>query len=149
VSTLSDGTLSEWGLVIVGIGASLLAWAQLRANHNQMVMQLFEKRLEIYEKTLGCIISLMHGREVDVETLVTLSHVSIKAKFLFGDDFDDFLAHLQVTAQDLMRYDHATTLAEREEKQKVITKLALKIGELESICQKYMRMDQRLNRRLI
>lgn len=141
MGSLSQGTLSEWGLVIVGLGAMALAWAQLRSNHNQMVMQLFEKRLQIYEKTFGCILSLMHGTAT-TETIVALTHIAIKSCFLFGKDYVDFQSRLQRIARKLMDLEEAK--AAQADRQEHITQLGHMISEHEFLCQKYMRMDQRL-----
>ena len=89
-------------LAIGSIG-TYIAFNQYRTNRDKLRLDLFEKRLEAYEKLQEYFNYLLRDALVDDNALSILAAARYKSRFLFGDEITDYINEIRNRAIEMRR----------------------------------------------
>ena len=139
---------------ILGIGAAILGYYQWRTAHNRLVLDLFERRMKVYDNIRGVLVDVLRfgarGATLDLHRSFVVA--ATDAQFLFGAEVTEYLDNFGSTLLR-MRFDekklsdenfnnvdleHQSTLVEANMK-----KIAAFYIEFPAIISKYVKMDQK------
>ena len=93
-------TSLPWAAVIAGIGIHI-AYQQLRTNRDNLRERLFDRRWNLFKKVQRLISDTYQAGAVTLENQYDLKILRQEAKFLFGQELQDFLNKVEVDIHDL------------------------------------------------
>ncbi len=137
---------------IIGLIAVYIAFAQWRTAHQKVVLDLFDRRMKVYEKAAAAAISVIRSARVDNDASWNLREAMRDARFLFGDDVTSYLDNLNQAFVDIDQYNSELNVLQSEpERIEVLRKKREKMEFVHKfyptfpdLCYQYMRMDQKL-----
>lgn len=95
--------LGQFGTLIIGLIAALIAWRQYMVAHAKFKLDLFQKRYVIYEATAKLLGDISSGKVVGAAEVLAFRRSTGEAEFLFGKEilvFMNDVATLTVEAAD-------------------------------------------------
>jgi hypothetical protein len=87
----------------VGMFGSYIAFNQYRTNRDKLRLDLFEKRLDAYEKLQEYFTFLVRKARVEDEAIALLAEARYKSLFLFDDDITRFIDQVWDKAREMQR----------------------------------------------
>lgn len=149
--------MNAWATTIISGLVLVVAFMQWRTAHQKVVLDLFERRLRIYESVAGAVEAFAKAGPLDeyIDARRRLQSAMSQARFLFGDEV---LAHLQAQIDDMAEYikkiqrlDSQTAAGSK--RRELIDELELISERIDAwsvpfseLCHPYVRMDQKLIR---
>ena len=138
------------GPVIIGVAVAYVAWRQWRTAREKLVLDLFDKRMDIYDRAVGAMRLVMRdGAVTKNSSFVDLISVAAEAQFLFGDDVVHFLNGWvdrlgEISVAESMLEDpevegRSDWIKKKYDHLKVSDKFR---PELTKLCSRYLRMTQ-------
>jgi len=95
-----------------------IAWRQHRTNEDKIRLELFERRMAVYEETKGLFKSFWASWRMDFDEIDTFFRHTAGSVFLFREDVTSYLEEVRGTALNLAaissELDGAQALDERE-----------------------------------
>ena len=102
--------------LVIGLVAAYIAWQQWRVSRAKLNLDLFQRRLEIFEMTWGALSrASLHMR--DPESDLKFSNRRPEAQFLFGSEIENYIAeivHKQIALDMLLKLRERTSSQDRE-----------------------------------
>ena len=89
--------------IVVGGFATYIGFNQYKINLEKLRLDLFERRLEAYEKLQEYFNCLLQGSHVDSKVLSILAEARYKSLFLFGDEITEHINEVFNKAIELRR----------------------------------------------
>ena len=87
--------LSSLATLLVAGAVAYVAWRQWRTAREKLVLDLFEKRLAVYEKVMEAAQKVRGpGRPADNEPFRLLHSARAEAEFLFGPEISEYIRQL-------------------------------------------------------
>ncbi len=135
--------------LLVGIGVALVGYSQWRTANQRVVLDLFDRRIKVYDKiedVLGSIVRHGTARHEDFRAFV---QAKAEARFLFGNDVSDYLEKLIKDVAFMNTYTDAVIDAAPDRSNLLEKRMAVMIRLSEfftvgpEIFGAYMRLDQR------
>jgi hypothetical protein len=99
--------MQGWVTVIIAVIAAMIAYFQWLTAHQRVVLDLFEKRLRLFNSIELAIGQVLRDAETSHETLRTFLQAEADARFLFGDDVRKELRLLGYDFEFLHTYSKA------------------------------------------
>jgi hypothetical protein len=134
----------------IGIFAGLIAYMQWRTAHQKVMLDLFDKRLRVYNLVGEAVRSVITSGEMKRSASATLGEAMEVATFLYGNDIHDYIEKLWRTFSRLNTLNRALeqnagqqAADERMEAFKTINDFYVEAPQLFG---RYLRMDQRIPR---
>jgi hypothetical protein len=135
----------------IALLAAVIAWAQWHTARSKLVLDLFNHRMDVYTGVSKVMARVMRHGTADTEDIVNFSGPQDQARFLFGDDVNNYLQELRKTLANL---GYCRSIMEQlkgdEEYQKAVElnyKSMLRVGnfyeEFGALLKPYMRMDHK------
>jgi hypothetical protein len=87
--------------LIVGVFGSYIAFNQYRTNHDKLRLDLFEKRLDAYEKLQEYFACLIREARVEDRAMAILYEARYKSLFLFGEDIIEHIDKILERAKEM------------------------------------------------
>jgi hypothetical protein len=81
--------------IIVSIVVAVVQYAQWRTANQKVVIDLFDRRLKVYDQLADGISTVMREDEVNNQAFHEFMIGQADATFLFGDDVQDYLQELR------------------------------------------------------
>lgn len=143
--------MSAWATTVISGLVLVVAFMQWRTAHQKVVLDLFDRRINIYNRTRDLYRAIYQkGVSLELIEIMSFHQVRGEATFLFGRDVRDFLKRFHEQAIDMAGKYDGSLVAEPEEKRLYIKeshahlKEIIKLSdELEIVFAPYMRMDQK------
>ncbi len=88
---------------LIAIIMVYIAFQQWRTNHLKTRFQLFDLRLKIYNATMDLIFTIITQGIATQEHVLKYDLETVNAKFLFGDDINEYLSSIREKATALKR----------------------------------------------
>jgi hypothetical protein len=136
---------------VVGALGCFIAWRQWRTAHERVVLDLFDRRFQVAADAQKVVGPVMANGRSDLSDLIKIGQVQARARFLFGDDVNDYLETIRVAlidvqkAQGLMEDDSSTDRkAAVELKYKRLSEISKFYEAFPPLCEPYMKMDQKM-----
>lgn len=137
---------------IIALAVAVVAYLQWRTAHNKIVLDLFDRRMRIYEQSVDLFKEVMReGVTIDPPKVIRFHHVRDEAAFLFGEDVVQLLKDWHEALIDMMssgqmiKQGDSPDHSDHVKKAYTAHKKALSIwGQFPGLCQQYMKMDQRV-----
>lgn len=133
--------------LVIAAGVAVISYFQWRTAHLRYILDLFEKRLSVYEALRDAIGGYLATGNVSDETLIAYMRARNQARFLFGNEVSTYL---EQTFGDLAQAHVGPTLARTPEQIERDLAGINRLGEfhkkLEQLFLPYMKLDQKLPR---
>ena len=81
--------------VIAGAIASMIAWRQWKTAHQRGVLDLFERRMAVYQDLRSVISSIVTSGHSTTETFLEFTWAADKVSVLFGPEVQAYIANLR------------------------------------------------------
>jgi hypothetical protein len=142
-------TLQALATPVIGIGVGVVGFLQWRTAHQKVVLDLFEKRLAVYNLVRTSVARIITSGKVTNDSDFPMLEAINASTFLFGEDISVYLRGLWVAMCKLRALDDQIdrggsdeTLGDKR------TLLFLKVNDFypsaPTIFGRYMRMDQQI-----
>lgn len=136
----------------IALAVSFIAYRQWRTAHSKIVLDLFEKRLEVYQKVRQAVSVVNTTGKISREAEVNLLEAINASEFLFGNDVRKYLDEmwtrfLKLNAANSMLKDGPTPEVRRtnaEAQSRLFSDITMFYYEGSDIFAPYMRMEHRL-----
>ena len=137
--------------IIAGLVA-FITFLQWRTNHHRVVLDTFDKRWRVIEGTTATIAPIMRaGQPTGLGELIAFDQATVNARFLFGDDVNDYLKQIRKRIIDLgLCRDMLESLEVGEERSKWVRRKSealLKVAdfyvEFPKLCEPYVKLDHK------
>ena len=99
--------LTFLGALSIGIGAGLIAYGQLRISKAKLKLDLYDRRIAVYEATKRFVLGLSSLGTVDAENLQEYLVATRQAEFLFDDD--SIPSYLRLLGTEARRLNYANS----------------------------------------
>lgn len=143
---------------VIGIGVGVIAFMQWRTAHQKVVLDLFDRRLAVYNEVVNSVIEYFTEKETPalyLKTVDNLYQVRSKANFLFGVDVatvidairSDVLAHAELSEKRESKRSPLLPSAQKamnDDFVEVLTRLTLTSERMTKACLPYLRVDWRV-----
>ncbi len=91
----------DYGLIVVGSIGVGIAWGQWVTARSKLILDLYEKRREVYSKFHGPIGQAVREGQCDTANYIEYLRTVDQAKFLFGRDVLAYTDHIDKTLMSL------------------------------------------------
>jgi hypothetical protein len=93
--------------LVLGIVAGYIAWRQWRTSQDRVVLDLFERRFQVFQELTRAINAAFEKPNVEVPDLAKFDVATEKARFLFGPEVHSYLIEVRKHLIDLISIGHA------------------------------------------
>ena len=94
--------------LVLGIVAGYIAWRQWRTSQDRVVLDLFDRRFQVFQDLTRAILAAMNKPDPEVFPDLANFDVAIeKARFLFGPEVHSYLIDVRKRLIDLISIRHA------------------------------------------
>jgi hypothetical protein len=87
---------------VLGIVAGFIAWRQWRTSRDRIVLDLFERRFQVFQELTRAISDAFHKPHVGVPDLANFDGATERARFLFGPEVHSYLIEVRRHLVDLI-----------------------------------------------
>lgn len=134
--------------------AIVIAFMQWRTAHQKVVLDVFDRRLKVYDQVNEAVVSFMagEGNLTPTNARIRLNQAWSESRFLFGQEVTDAIAALQDDIAKVTYYSRRMehqdiSETERNDLIQKIVALDSKLSESKApftdVCLPYLRMDQK------
>src|SRR5258708_25252441 len=81
--------------LVIGLVAAYIAWRQWRTSHDRLVLDLFDRRLLVFQELTRAISEAFHKPNAEIQDLAKFDVATEKARFLFGPEVHSYLAEVR------------------------------------------------------
>jgi hypothetical protein len=81
-------------LVLGGV-AAYIAWRQWRTAHDRLVLDLFERRFQVFQELTRAILAAFNKPNAEIDDLAKFDIASEKARFLFEPEVREYLIEVR------------------------------------------------------
>lgn len=136
----------------IAVAVATIGFLQWRTAHQKVVLDLFDRRFEIYTETSKFLRHAVNNRSsMELEFLLGFHTVRNRATFLFGEDLCDHLRVIHERAIQMASSSAGLPELKRGAERKALVKSIMTdlkklnhdFGELAQIFQPYLKMDQK------
>ncbi|MBS0536946.1 MAG: hypothetical protein JSR72_23045 [Proteobacteria bacterium] len=92
---MQSSTIVSIASVTVAIVVALVQYAQWRTANQKVVVDLYDRRLRIFQQLEGAIAPVMREAEVNADAFQNFAIGQAESRFLFGDDVKEYLQTLR------------------------------------------------------
>jgi hypothetical protein len=94
--------------LVLGIVAALIAWRQWRTSQDRVVLDLFERRFQVFQELGRAISAAFNKLNPEASDLANFDVATEKARFLFGAEVHSYLIEVRKHLIDLITMGRAT-----------------------------------------
>lgn len=98
---ISKGLLTP----VIAIITTYIAWQQWKTNQQKLNLDLYERRLKIYEELIKILSIILRDADVSLEDLLKFRTSVSEADFLFGEDIPSYIDEIYKRGVNLRRYN--------------------------------------------
>ena len=81
---------------VIGGVAVYIAWQQFRSNRSKLQLDVYDRRLRIYQELLDLLRAVMRNADASWDDLGKFVRGTAEADFLFGDDISTYLRDIHL-----------------------------------------------------
>lgn len=145
--------MQSWGTVLVGAAVAIVAFMQWRTAHQKVVLDLFDRRIAVYEQVVSAVEDYLggDGNLSGINARQKLWRARAKATFLFGHEV---VQVIEALAREMLQLDilqrrreradddeRAALAQQAEDVDRALLDANVRIRE---VMAPYVRMDQKL-----
>jgi hypothetical protein len=86
---------------VIGVFAAIIAWQQWRTSHHKLRLDLFDKRIAVFNDLMEFINSIVQQGTTPQNAWIYLHRKANERKFLFGEDIQKYGEELRQNAHRL------------------------------------------------
>ncbi|OCJ68620.1 hypothetical protein A6U97_08190 [Agrobacterium tumefaciens] len=139
--------MSAWATTVISGLVLVVAFMQWRTAHQKVMLDLFDRRLEIYRQVWEAVGAVVRSGRGDDESQMAVMRAADKAMFLFGSDVSDYLKDLADTLHKLewanRQIQDEPTPSVSDRRLKLFRKVVRFYEDGAELFRPYMRMDQK------
>jgi hypothetical protein len=132
---------------VIALLAATIGLLQWYTAHRRAMLDLFDRRMEVYSDIRGIIDQIAASGKCTYETHFYYLRAIDRATFLFGSDVNAYLERLSVRLDNLCYYENMMETDQRQEmiskKDVLLPKVLNFYTEFPPLIEPYVRMDQR------
>jgi hypothetical protein len=87
--------LQAFTTLILGLVAGYIAWRQWRTAQDRLVLDLFERRFQVFQELTHATRDALGKSRVSVQDLANFDAATEKARFLFGPEIHSYLGEIR------------------------------------------------------
>lgn len=139
---------------VIGAIAIYIAHSQWRTAHQKVVLDLFDRRMKVYDAIQSIVIKINNTGEIQPDEINDVRHAINSAGFLFGDEVTEYLRGLFSVMIDFLPKAGARNMydlksreeldADAEKMRDSKKKVVAFHKEFRPLCMPYMKLDQKL-----
>jgi hypothetical protein len=80
---------------VLGAVAAFIAWRQWRTSHDRLVLDLFERRFQVFQELTRAILIATNKPNAEINDLSNFDVATEKARFLFGPEVHSYLIEVR------------------------------------------------------
>jgi hypothetical protein len=93
--------------LVLGIVAAYIAWRQWRTSQDRLVLDLFERRFQVFQELTRTIATAFNSKpNVEFQDLTSFDTATEKARFLFGPEVHSYLAESRQRLIHIIATEH-------------------------------------------
>jgi hypothetical protein len=92
---------------VVGLIAVYIAWRQWRTAHDRLILDLFERRFQVFQDLTRTVSAAVNKPHVEINDLADFDQATEKARFLFGPEVHGYLREVRRHLVDLISFGRA------------------------------------------
>ena len=101
--------ISAFGTLILGVIVAYIAWRQHKTDRNKLKLDLYDRRLKLYEAAMDFIAGVVrNGNAEDVALIEFLKSVR-ESRFLFSKEVEKYFTQLYTRGVDLQYSNKVTS----------------------------------------
>jgi hypothetical protein len=135
--------------LLVAIGVALIGYFQWRTANQRVVMDLFDRRFQVFDKLEGVVLLIVqHGKALD-EDFRAAAQAKAEARFLFGKDVQEYVQRIieDIAFMNTYTSEVIDSSSNREQllnkRTAVMTRLSKFFSEAPVVFRPYIGLDQR------
>lgn len=132
---------------VIAMGVGIIAFMQWRTAHQKVMLDLFDRRMEIYRQVREAVGSVVRSGRGDDESQMAVMRAADEAMFLFGSDVSDYLKDLADILHKLewanRQIEDEPTPSVSDRRLKLFRKVVRFYEDGARLFHPYMRMDQK------
>src|SRR5262245_57090208 len=97
--------LQPWTIAAIAALGALIAYFQWRTAHQRIVLDMFDRRLQVFETAAEACGSIISSGKPSMDALRKLHQARGNARFLFGDDVNSYLKDRIADCAFLLSHD--------------------------------------------
>lgn len=145
-------TVIQWIVAsAIAAFAAIIAYFQWRTAHQRVVLDLFDRRLEVYNQLRSAVASIVTSGKVSPEVEQGIGRAIESARFYFGDEVVTYLDALYKSVVDVGCYSSEIEGTQGPDRAKLIANRRAAFERVESfykdapaLFKPYMRLDQKM-----
>jgi hypothetical protein len=93
--------------LVLGLMAAYIAWRQWRTAQDRLILDLFERRFQVFQELNRAILRGAEKAKLDVQDLVNFNTAAEKARFLFGPEVYNYLTESRERMINIIRIERS------------------------------------------
>ncbi len=117
--------------LVLGIFAAFIAWRQWRTSQDRVVLDLFERRFQVFQELTRAIAAAFNKPNPVVSDLANFDAATEKARFLFGPEVHSYLVEVRKHLIDVIAIGHTLAgLPDGEQRTRAENKVVEALNEM-------------------
>ena len=138
---------------VIAIVATYIAWQQWKTNRQKLAMDLYDRRLRIYQEVRKILSSVFRDANISMQALLEFYSSVSEVHFLFGPEISEYIDEIYKHGTNLGRYkdeyrDHTQPSSEGYDHKKVVEEMNKELQWLvyqfepaKELFRKYLRLE--------
>lgn len=141
--------MQNWFALLIAFGVLFVGYAQWRTANQRVVLDLFDRRMKVFEKIKDAIGEVMTSGEVSADAFNKFISGQFDATFLFGIDVQNYIDKMRKDMAFMMVYrgpsleDAANRGALIDRKAEALLRITKFYDDILSVFGPYMALTQR------
>lgn len=142
ITTILAGLLTP----MIGVIAVYIAWQQWKTSHQKLMLDLYDRRLRVYEEVVKVLSIVVRDADITYEKLAVFRAAVAEADFIFGPEIVSFIDEIyshgcrlhganEAYSENLKvnrpGYDHKQTVADKH------TELEWLVTQIETVKERF------------
>jgi len=87
--------MTSFTTLVLGLVAAYVVWRQWRTSQDRLVLDLFERRFQVFQELTRATTDSLSKPQVSVQDLANFDAATEKARFLFGPEIHSYLGEIR------------------------------------------------------
>jgi len=99
--------MTSFTTLVLGLVAAYVVWRQWRTSQDRLVLDLFERRFQVFQELTRATTDSLSKPQVSVQDLANFDAATEKARFLFGPEVHSYLGEIRRLLIEVIAFGRA------------------------------------------